>query len=880
MTIKNRVLISFITVIAVISAAFSIISYTTLKTEYLSGIDGKILTAANMARLILPEDYHDQITDRNSVSTDRFERIVDTYNKLCLKLGLEYIWSLMLIDGEIVFTTSTSPGKDVTKGDHAPFFKVHHDPQAYSKTFETMKTGFRINDNKWGYTRLVLVPHVDSHGRKYLFGASVRVDALDDKIRETALWSIGIFLLTSLLGAGICVAIAKSISRPIADLTILAERIADGDFSHETEIAGSGEIASFSTSINRMGLAIRERFAERKLAEEALRNSEERYERLSELTTEGIIIHADGKIIDVNTSFCRMFGFKREELVGESYLPLAAPDSVGGLKSRNAARSQEPNEATMIRKDGSSFFAEVIGESVTHGGQEIRVAAVRDITERKNSQAMLQHSEACLKAVLDGAPAGIFLKDMERRYLITNKTYCDFHGLTTETHIGKRAEEFQTSDHAGRTRLEDERILETGQSMRKEESLISHDEEARYFLLSKFPVWNDDGTLLGLGGMMIEITERKKAEEQLRESEAQFKTMLDVASVGLGIDRLDGKTIKANPVLGRMLGYSAEELLNMRFSEYTHDNHAELDEKLFAEMVAGKRESYQMEKCYVAKDGSHVWGRLTRNLFRDDDGAPKYAIGMVENITELKKTQEQAEFANRSKTEFLANMSHELRTPLTIINGASHILSTEMFGPIGNPKYLEYGQSIGEAGEHLLGVINDLLNISQIEMGRLDLTEETLDPAQVITSCHALIKGRAFEVGLDLGLEIEEGLPTLRGDELRIKQVLLNLLSNAIKFTPKGGNIQLSAKSDPEGHVVFAVQDTGIGIDPDRIGKELINLGQTGSPYSREIQGAGIGLPLSRKLMELHGGTLDLESEPGVGTTATVRFPLERIIRA
>ena len=248
----------------------------------------------------------------------------------------------------------------------------------------------------------------------------------------------------------------------------------------------------------------------------------------------------------------------------------------------------------------------------------------------------------------------------------------------------------------------------------------------------------------------------------------------------------------------------------------------------------------------------------------------------VEDI--LRKSKEEAEFANRSKTEFLANMSHELRTPLTIINGAFDIIAMEMFGSIDNAKYLDYARSAREAGDHLLGVINDLLDISQIEMNRFELNEEDLDVSEILSSCHLLVKGRAHAVGLGLDLDIGGNVSVLRGDRLRIKQVLLNLLSNAVKFTPKGGKIKLAAKPDPVGGLVFEVADTGIGIDADRIGKALNSLGEVGSPYTREIQGAGIGLPLSKKLVELHGGTLELESEIGIGTKATVRFPAERVV--
>ena len=182
-----------------------------------------------------------------------------------------------------------------------------------------------------------------------------------------------------------------------------------------------------------------------------------------------------------------------------------------------------------------------------------------------------------------------------------------------------------------------------------------------------------------------------------------------------------------------------------------------------------------------------------------------------------------------------------------------------------------------DAGDHLLAVINDLLDVSRIEMDRLQLDEEVLDVAKVIKACETLIKGRAHEAGLSLQAEIASPLPNLSGDALKIKQVLLNLLSNAIKFTPKGGHITLKAEIEENGQLVMSVADDGVGFDRVVIRKTTFNLGREGNPYRREVQGAGIGLPLSQKLVELHGGTLEISSEPGQGTFAFVRFPVDRL---
>ena len=382
-----------------------------------------------------------------------------------------------------------------------------------------------------------------------------------------------------------------------------------------------------------------------------------------------------------------------------------------------------------------------------------------------------------------------------------------------------------------------------------------------------------------------DATQRKRAEEDLHDSEERFRNLVEGSIQGIYIHRVF-KPVFVNQACADLFGYeSPEEMLSLdSVLAMIAPNERARAEQYGRSRIRGDTTPRRYEVEGVRKDGSSLW--LEQNAQAITWlGEPAIQSTVVEISARkraesaLRLAKDEAEYANRAKTEFLANMSHELRTPLTIINGASDILTTEMLGPIDNPKYLDYAVNIREAGEHLLAVINDLLNVSQIEMGRFELNEENLDVGDVLSACHTLVKGRAFEAGLEFGLEIEKRLPILRGDELRIKQILLNLLSNAIKFTPKRGTVTMKAETEEDGRIVFSVTDTGVGIAPENIDKAMTDLGQAGDPYTREVQGAGLGLPLSMKLAELHGGTLELKSEPGAGTTVTVRFPRERSVK-
>lgn len=236
-----------------------------------------------------------------------------------------------------------------------------------------------------------------------------------------------------------------------------------------------------------------------------------------------------------------------------------------------------------------------------------------------------------------------------------------------------------------------------------------------------------------------------------------------------------------------------------------------------------------------------------------------------------------AEAANHAKTAFLANASHEIRTPLNAIMGFAELLAAEGSGPLGHPRYREYAADIVEGGKHLMDLINDLLDLSKAEADKLELTETLVEPARIAVAVLRLMEDRAAKHEVTLRNLVARDAPLLRADARKLRQMLLNLLSNAVKFTPPGGETALAAELDVDGGFCFRVADSGVGMTAEEMAQALEPWGQVRHALNRKLAGSGLGLPLTKRLAELHGGRMEMSSQPGVGTTISLCFPAARV---
>ncbi|HSC60274.1 MAG TPA: ATP-binding protein [Rhizomicrobium sp.] len=282
-----------------------------------------------------------------------------------------------------------------------------------------------------------------------------------------------------------------------------------------------------------------------------------------------------------------------------------------------------------------------------------------------------------------------------------------------------------------------------------------------------------------------------------------------------------------------------------------------------------------LRECFVVThDGAYLGIGTSEALVKGKLGL------LLDRERQLADALAKAHAANKAKTNFLALMSHELRTPLNAIIGFSEVLSNEIFGSHAVPRYREYSADIHFAGKHLLALINDILDLSKFEAGKMELHAEPVEVGPLFGGCVRLVSERARERGLKIRSTVPANFPHIQADRLRIKQVLLNLLSNAVKFTPSGGRVSLSAELNADGSVCLGVSDTGIGMSPEQIPMALEPFQQIDSPLCCTEEGTGLGLALVKAMVEQHGGVLEIESALNKGTTVRVTLPSSRAIWA
>ena len=619
----------------------------------------------------------------------------------------------------------------------------------------------------------------------------------------------------------------------------------------------------------------------RKHAEQRLRESEERFRTLADSSPVPIwVTDASGGVEFLNAAYSDFFGVTLEDVRGPKWAMLLHPDDadpyVGAYYEALRQRKPFRAEARVRRGDGEWRWVDTRGvPRFSEGGEFLgHVGSSPDVTEMKIAQQALRESEEQLRASFEISTVGMAQGDpITGRLLRVNRRYCEMTGYS-------EAELLQLSirdiNHPEDRDADFERFQRLGRG-----EVPEYWAEKRYLRKDGGVIWvaatanlvrNASGQPTRTVAVITDITGRKQAEAALRESEAQFRASFELAAVGQAqVNPATGRFERINPKFCEIVGYSEEELLNMTPADITHPEDRQPYVDIYPRFLRGEIEEFVIEKRYVRKDRKIVWVSVAAKLIRDSDGRPLRTIGVFQDITERKRSEEELKQADRRKDEFIATLAHELRNPLAPIRNA-----VEMLGlcQSSDPDF-EWGRNvIDQQVKHLACLVDDLIDASRITRNRLIIKKERVSLNDVINGAldatRLLIEQRGHLLTVALPVE-----PVyLNADPVRLTQIFMNLINNAAKYTHERGQIRVDAERKNDS-VTVRVADNGIGISTDELSHLFDMFYQVDRSYDQAHGGLGIGLTLVKRLVEMHGGTVEAKSAgTGQGSEFVVSLPV------
>ena len=618
---------------------------------------------------------------------------------------------------------------------------------------------------------------------------------------------------------------------------------------------------------------------------------------------------AESRFIAVNRAFAETAGYEARELVGKTDLDIWSPDLARKYREDDLLVMQSGEykmvEEKIVNIDGGNRWIETIKTPMRNGNGVITgtIGIAWDITDRKQSEIALQESEKRFQRLADNIPGVIYqfqvAPDGSITFPYVSSGSEELWHLSPAT-VMTDSNSVMSMLHPDDIPAFERTVAESARNMTPklwEGRIVLPSGEVKWLKSASRPELQPDGAIVW-DGILLDITaqqaaeaERRRVEADLAASQQKYYNLIQsingvVWEYDLGCDRFSFVSDRAQD----LLGYPLEEWLKPDFwcsHVYAEDLDAALS--IYNQAIA-KRHHCEFEYRMVAADGRLVWIYDISTLVLTPEGEPIATNGLLIDITDrkqvetalqqanerLESTNQELQRATRLKDEFLATMSHELRTPLNAILGLSESLQEGIFGTLNAVQLSTIGD-IERSGEHLLSLINDILDVSKIAAGKLKLNLREVSLTQLCQSSLALVQPQARAKQIHITTHLSAQLDRLWVDERRMRQVLINLLNNAVKFTPKGGKVRLSVGVEPQlgkdDRLYIAVSDTGIGIAPENLTKLFQPFMQIDSSLNRKYEGTGLGLVLVKQIVELHGGTIDVQSEVGKGSCFTLMLP-------